>query len=74
MGSDAKDAKEDEKPPHKVIVDGFWIDETPVTNKQFKEFKEVLDTELKYANDNPLTTDYNTQVTLFASGETAEMF
>jgi raffinose/stachyose/melibiose transport system substrate-binding protein len=40
-------------------------------NKQFKEFKEVLDTELKYANDNPLTTDYNTQVTLFASGETA---
>lgn len=40
-------------------------------NEQFKQFKEVLDAELKYANDNPLTTDYNTQVTLFASGETA---
>lgn len=42
-----------------------------VGNEKFKQFKEVLDTELKYANDNPLTTDYNTQVTLFASGETA---
>lgn len=42
-----------------------------VGNDKFKQFKEVLDTELKYANDNPLTTDYNTQVTLFASGETA---
>ncbi|QNG59944.1 carbohydrate ABC transporter substrate-binding protein [Bacillus sp. PAMC26568] len=40
-------------------------------NEQFKQFKEILDAELKYANDNPLTTDYNTQVTLFASGETA---
>lgn len=40
-------------------------------NEQFKQFKEVLDAELKYANDNPLTTDYNTQVTLFGSGETA---
>jgi raffinose/stachyose/melibiose transport system substrate-binding protein len=40
-------------------------------NKYFEDFKQVIDTELKYANDNPLTTDYNTQVTLFASGETA---
>jgi raffinose/stachyose/melibiose transport system substrate-binding protein len=40
-------------------------------NKHFLDFKEVLDTELKYANDNPLTTDYNTQVTLFASGQAA---
>jgi raffinose/stachyose/melibiose transport system substrate-binding protein len=42
-----------------------------VDNEQFKQFKEVIDTEIKYANGNPLTTDYNTQVTLFASGETA---
>ncbi|WP_335872588.1 ABC transporter substrate-binding protein [Bacillus sp. 2205SS5-2] len=42
-----------------------------VGNEKFVQFKEVLDTELKYANDNPLTTDYNTQVTLFASGEAA---
>lgn len=38
MGSDSKDAKKDEKPIHQVKVDGFWMDATPVTNRQFKEF------------------------------------
>lgn len=38
MGSDGKDSKRDEKPPHRVRVDGFWLDATPVTNRQFKEF------------------------------------
>jgi len=38
MGSEKKDAKPDERPPHRVKVDGFWMDATPVTNKQFKEF------------------------------------
>ncbi|WP_226670891.1 ABC transporter substrate-binding protein [Metabacillus litoralis] len=42
-----------------------------VDNEQFKQFKDVIDTEIKFANENPITTDYNTQVTLFASGETA---
>lgn len=41
MGSNAPDAKEDEKPPHLVSVDGFWMDSTPVTNKQFKEFVDA---------------------------------
>lgn len=55
-----------------AFIAGLYDGSEKITgNKQFKEFKEVLDTELKYANDNPLTTDYNTQVTLFASGETA---
>jgi raffinose/stachyose/melibiose transport system substrate-binding protein len=45
--------------------------ETMVGNEKFKQFKEVIDTEIDFGNDNPLTTDYNTQVTLFASGETA---
>ena len=27
-----------EKPAHKVMVDGFFIDATEVTNKQFKQF------------------------------------
>ncbi|TDL80954.1 ABC transporter substrate-binding protein [Peribacillus frigoritolerans] len=57
--------------PEAFIAGLYDGSEKIVGNKQFKEFKEVLDTELKYANDNPLTTDYNTQVTLFASGETA---
>jgi formylglycine-generating enzyme len=41
MGSDNKDSKKDEKPPHLVQVDGFWMDATPVTNKQFKEFVDA---------------------------------
>ncbi len=40
MGSDAVDAKEDEKPPHRVQVDGFWIDATLVTNREFMQFVE----------------------------------
>jgi formylglycine-generating enzyme len=28
----------EEAPAHHVTVDGFWIDRTPVTNRQFKEF------------------------------------
>ena len=28
----------EEAPAHRVTVSGFWIDRTPVTNRQFKEF------------------------------------
>ena len=36
MGSDKH--YPEEAPAHRVTVDGFWIDRTPVTNRQFKEF------------------------------------
>ena len=36
MGSDAH--YREEAPAHTVQVDGFYIDRTPVTNRQFKEF------------------------------------
>ena len=36
MGSDKH--YPEEAPAHRVIVDGFFIDRTPVTNRQFKEF------------------------------------
>ncbi|WP_407183570.1 formylglycine-generating enzyme family protein [Bradyrhizobium centrosematis] len=36
MGSDRH--YPEEAPSHNVQVDGFWIDLTPVTNRQFKEF------------------------------------
>lgn len=41
MGSDYAESKPDEKPPHRVKVDGFWMDVTPVTNRQFKEFVQA---------------------------------
>jgi formylglycine-generating enzyme len=36
MGSDHH--YPEEAPAHRVTVDGFWIDRTPVTNRQFKTF------------------------------------
>jgi formylglycine-generating enzyme len=36
MGSDQH--YPEEAPAHRVTVDGFWIDRTPVTNRQFKAF------------------------------------
>ncbi len=41
MGSDNKESKNDEKPPHQVRVDGFWMDLTPVTNREFKAFVDA---------------------------------
>lgn len=42
-------------------------------NEKFEEFMDLFDLTIKYGNKNPLTTDYNTQVTQFASGQTAMM-
>jgi formylglycine-generating enzyme required for sulfatase activity len=36
MGSDKH--YPEEAPVHRVAVDGFWIDRTPVTNRQFRDF------------------------------------
>jgi formylglycine-generating enzyme len=39
MGSDRY--YPEEAPAHRVRVDGFWMDRTPVTNRQFREFVEA---------------------------------
>jgi formylglycine-generating enzyme required for sulfatase activity len=41
MGTDLKSAWADEKPAHRVRVDGFWMDETDVTNAQFRKFVQA---------------------------------
>jgi len=41
MGSDAPGRLPGERPAHRVRVDGFWMDETDVTNGQFRRFVEV---------------------------------
>jgi sulfatase modifying factor 1 len=38
MGSSGPYANRNEKPEHKVYVDGFWMDKTDVTNAQFATF------------------------------------
>ncbi len=42
-------------------------------NEKFQQYIKLVDLTVKYGNKNPLTTDYNTQVAQFASGETAMM-
>lgn len=42
-----------------------------VDNETFKQWMQLFDLTLKYGNANPLQTDYNTQVTEFATGKAA---
>jgi sulfatase modifying factor 1 len=41
MGTDDPESYEHERPAHTVRVSGFWMDETEVTNAQFKTFTEA---------------------------------
>src|SRR5262249_4873615 len=41
IGTDSDLGWPDEKPAHRVWVDGFWMDETEVTNAQFRRFVEA---------------------------------
>ncbi len=38
MGGDNAQAKVDELPKHKVTLNSFWMDKTPVTNAEFQKF------------------------------------
>lgn len=41
MGGDNDQAREDEYPEHPAAIDGFWMDETEVTNAQFRAFVDA---------------------------------
>lgn len=41
FGTDDPNSHVNERPAHRVKVDGFWIDETCVTNAQFRKFVEA---------------------------------
>jgi len=41
MGTDSDLGWPDEKPAHRVRVDGFWMDATDVTNAEFRKFVEA---------------------------------
>ena len=55
MGSDKH--YPEEAPVHRVTVDGFWIDRTPVTNRQFKEFVKATG-HVTFAEIPPDPKDY----------------
>jgi len=55
MGSDKHYAEEG--PAHQVSVDGFWIDRTPVTNRQFKSFVRATGHKT-FAENPPDPKDY----------------
>lgn len=55
MGSEEGQA--DEKPVHKVTVDGFWLDKVEVTNEQFEKFVRAT-RYVTVAERNPDPKDY----------------
>jgi formylglycine-generating enzyme len=55
MGSDKH--YPEEAPVHRVTVDAFWIDRTPVTNRQFREFVEATGY-ITFAEIAPDAKDY----------------
>ncbi len=55
MGSDRH--YPEEAPVHRVSVDGFWIDEAPVTNAQFRQFVQATGY-VTYAEKTPKAEDY----------------
>jgi sulfatase modifying factor 1 len=55
MGSDHHYAEE--APSHRVKVDAFWIDRTPVTNRQFKDFVKATG-HVTFAEIPPDPKDY----------------
>lgn len=55
MGSD--DHYPEERPAHRVSVDAFWIDATPVTNRQFADFVEATG-HVTFAEIPPDPRDY----------------
>jgi formylglycine-generating enzyme required for sulfatase activity len=56
MGSDHKLAQQNERPAHRVRVNGFWMDATHVTNDQFSRFVKATN----YITTAEKTPDWNT--------------
>jgi formylglycine-generating enzyme required for sulfatase activity len=49
--------KPDEFPAHEVELDGFWMDETPVTNRQYREFVDMTGY-VTFAEKTPTRDDF----------------
>ena len=56
MGSDKH--YPEEAPVHRVTVDGFWIDRTPVTNRQFRTLRRRRPVTSPLPRSRPIPNDY----------------
>lgn len=57
--------------PDKFIADWREGKTSVVDNEIFNQWIDLVDLTMEFSNDRPLTTDYNTQMTEFASGMAA---
>jgi formylglycine-generating enzyme required for sulfatase activity len=57
FGMGSNDHYPEEAPVHPVEVEGFWIDETPVTNRKFMEFVKATHY-VTFAEKTPEAKDY----------------
>ena len=60
-----------QKDPNAFVTGMNEGKEKMVGNAVFDEWTKLFDLTMKYGQKNPLTTDYNTEITTFASGEAA---
>ena len=60
MGSDQ--GQEDERPAHKVTLQGFWLGQFEVTNEQYRRFLKAEGTTRPYHADDPNYSDPNQPV------------
>jgi formylglycine-generating enzyme required for sulfatase activity len=54
MGSNSSEADSDEKPVHKVCLDGFWIGKYEVTQGQYKKIMGNYPSDLKSGDNYPV--------------------
>ena len=61
-----------ELPRHEVTLDGFWLAKTPVTNRQYRQWKAEHDSGTTYRSKNPLNGE--NQPAVRVSWEDAKAF
>jgi formylglycine-generating enzyme required for sulfatase activity len=48
----SNEGSEDEKPPHKVYLDAFYISRCPVTNAEYKKFVDATGRDVPFAKED----------------------
>jgi len=74
VGSQGISVAFNNQPDMNAFIDGLNDGTATIAgNEQFLNWAKLMQLTLDYGNKNPLTTDYNTQVAMFANGEAAMM-